>query len=113
MRRLPKPSPELARQVLAPLSFKRRLVGHRLHPRLGAIPVSLYSLDEIVAFLSDVYAQLDLDDLQAWARDSIADHELAAAISAVAASDSSPFNKNQRLRMLLETRLHQCRKISL
>lgn len=110
--RLPRPNQEQARKALALTSFEHRLMGFRLHRRLGPVPVALYSLAEAVAFLEDVYAQVDFQELEIWASKALSDPDLAREIARLAAEGSNQLQKTQRIRRLLEARLRQCRKLA-
>lgn len=108
MKPLAAPSPELVRQLLTEVAYDRRLVGYRLHPRLGPTPVSLYSFAEVVGFLDEPHPRLDFQQLQTWVAETLGDLELAATIAEQIAAGASGETTCRRLRDLLALRLSQC-----
>lgn len=112
MKRLEEPTKELAEKILGEVGFQDRLIGHKMRRRMGPVPVSLYSLEEAVRFLSEDIPQLDLDDLQAWVGEKIGDRELARAIEETSQKESSDQEKILLARGLMIARLAQCKGIA-
>ena len=111
MSALKPPSKELARKILAEVGFHDRLIGYRLHHRIGPAPVTLYSFEEVVGFLTDASAQLDHRELTTWVREVISDPELAGEIKTIAEGNMNILEKTRRIGKLMGIRLIQCRRV--
>jgi hypothetical protein len=105
------PTTGLARRILGEVDFPDRLVGHRMRERMGPIPVSLYSFEEVVRFLGDGFPQMDLDDLRAWVGEKIGDRDLALAIEEIGRKELDEPEKLLHVRGLMAARLAQSRRI--
>ncbi len=106
------PTPELAKSILGEVDFHDRLIGHRLRERIGPVPVSLYSFEEVVRFLADDFPQIDLDDLKAWVGEKIGDADLARAIEEISRREMDEAEKILHIRGLMAARLGQSRRIA-
>ncbi|MCP4716894.1 MAG: hypothetical protein GY868_17355 [Deltaproteobacteria bacterium] len=111
MKKLSKPSRELAAQIGTEVDFENRFIGYRLHKRMGPSPVTMYSFGEVVGFLCRPQPQIDFVALKAWVLTAMGDRELADRIGAVIAADTQPFQKNLSIRDLMALRLLQCKKL--
>ena len=105
------PTTDLAKRILADVAFPDRLIGHKMRRRMGPVPVSLYSFEEVVRFLSEDIPQMDLEDLQAWVRDKIGDEDLAKAIGEIRRREMSDAEKLLTVKGLMAARLGQSRRI--
>ncbi|MFC1851585.1 hypothetical protein ACFL27_15450 [candidate division CSSED10-310 bacterium] len=112
MKQFTHPSPALAKRIMTEVDFESRFLGYRLHKRLGPVASSLYSVAEVVAFLSEEMPLIDFEALLKWIRDTIGDNDLGQAIEAAIKSDSSDLEKTRHVRNLMYTRLVQCKKIT-
>ena len=106
------PTTALARKILGEVDFQDRLIGHRLHKRMGPVPVSLYSVEEVVRFLSNDLPQMDLDDLKAWVDEKIGDTDLAGAIEEISRKKMDDPEKLLHITGLMAARLSQSRRIA-
>jgi hypothetical protein len=106
------PTTELAKRILGEVDFQDRLIGHRMHRRTGPVPVSLYSFEEIVGFLTQDIPQLDLDDLQTWVGEKIGDKDLARAIDEISRKEMDDSEKLLHIKGLMAARLAQSRRIA-
>ena len=105
------PTKELARKILGEVDFQDRLIGHKMRMRMGPVPVSLYSFDEVVRFLNEDIPQMDLDRLQAWVGEKIGDEDLARAIGEIRTRELDEPEKLLHIRGLMMARLGQSRRI--
>jgi hypothetical protein len=106
------PTRELARRMLSEVEFEDRLVGYQLYPRLGEVEITLFSFEEIVAFLGDQNPYVDLKKLETWVREVIGDHELAEKINRLTGKNLSAFEKMAQAGSMMEARLKQCRRVA-
>lgn len=112
MKSFREPGRELAERILAEVGFHDRLVGYRMRRRMGPVAVSLYSLEEVIRFLSEEMPQLDVDDLHGWVRGTMKDTDLARSIQDINSKEGSDQEKLLQIRSLLAARLTQCRRIA-
>lgn len=105
------PSKELAGKILGEVDFQDRLIGQKMRVRMGPVPVSLYSLEEVVRFLSEDIPQMDLEELQAWVGEKIGDRDLARAIGEISRREMGDPEKLLHIRGLMMTRLGQSRRV--
>ena len=105
------PEKDLALRILSEVEFEDRVIGYRFHQRLGFMPVTLYSFDEIVGFLNFPMPVIELELLAKWMEEIIKDKELAARIKEIDQKDISDQEKSISLRDLMQTRLDQCRTV--
>jgi hypothetical protein len=106
------PTTELAKRILEEVDFQDRLIGHKMRRRMGPVPVSLYSFEEVVRFLTEDIPQMDLDDLRAWVGEKIGDRDLAAAIGEISRKEMDEPEKLLHVRGLMAARLGQSRRIA-
>jgi hypothetical protein len=111
MGKLKNPPRELAMRVLTEVDFEHRFNGVILRERVGAVPITLYSFEEIGSFLNDRHPRLDFEQLEKWIRSVMVDTELAEQIAEAIAKGKSDQNRSDRIRKLMEDRLSQCKKI--
>ena len=109
MGKLSKPSQELSARILAEVGFEDRLIGYRLHMRLGAISTSLYSFEEALNLLCEQYPRMDFALLEKWILEVMGDKELSEKIKAIIKKDTSDQKKTYRIRDLMAERLAQCK----
>jgi hypothetical protein len=105
------PTRELARKILGEVDFQDRLIGHKMRMRMGPVPISLYSFEEVVRFLTEDIPQMDLDALQAWVGEKIGDKDLARAIEEIGRRELDEPEKLLHIRGLMTARLGQSRRI--
>ncbi len=77
---LSEPSPSLVANLLKEVVYENRLEGCLMREHSGPIPVTIYSFEEAVRFLSDIFPLVDLAELANWVEKTIGDEELAAKI---------------------------------
>ena len=109
MVRLRDPSRELAMRVLTEVDFERRLNGFILRERSGAVPITMYSFEEVVSFLNDRHPRLDLKQLEEWIRSVMGDTELAEHIAQAIKKGKNDQERTYSIRNLMEERLNQCK----
>jgi hypothetical protein len=128
---LSKPSPALARRLLADLGWEDRLRGGCYNPMAGATQHFLYSLEDAANFLdgdvetlsdrgSGSVSTIDPAELVAWTSHTLGDAELAAAIAATfepLAACADPIVRQHEevalmapVKALLLARVAQCRQ---
>ena len=112
MMKLSKPSKELAERILAEVGYDNRLIGFRLHERLGAIPLTMYSFEEVVRLLNSPNPRLDFNRLEEWVRKIMGDEELAGKIREAAEKGESDQERTRRIRYVMNERLSQCKTFS-
>ena len=105
------PTKELATRILGEVDFPDRLIGHKMRRRMGPVPVSLYSFEEVVRFLTEDIPQIDLEDLHTWVGEKIGDKDLAGAIGEIGRREMDDPEKLLRIRGLMMARLGQSRRI--
>lgn len=105
------PTEDLAARILGEVGFQDRLIGHRMRRRMGLVPVSLYSFEEVVEFLAEDLPQIDFDDLRIWVGEKIGDQDLAGAIEEIGRKEMSDPEKALHIRGLMAARLVQSRRI--
>jgi hypothetical protein len=111
MGKLQDPSQNLAKRILTEVDFEGRLSGFSLRERAGAIPVTMYSFEEVVFFLNNPHPRLDFIELETWIRKTMRDKELADQIADAVRKESSDQNRSLRIKELLEERLYQCKRL--
>jgi hypothetical protein len=111
MANLGDPSHELAMRVLTEVDFECRLNGFILRERAGAVPITMYSFEEVVSLLNDRHPRLDFDKLETWIRKTMGDKELAEQIVDAVRKENSDQNRSLRIKELMEERLSQCKKL--
>jgi hypothetical protein len=109
MRKLQEPSKHLAKRILTEVDFEDRLSGFSLRERAGAVPVTMYSFQEVVSLLNDPHPRLDFNELEGWVRETIRDAELAEQIAEVIEKGNNDQERTYSIRDLMEERLNQCR----
>jgi hypothetical protein len=109
---LNEPDVELVARIMSEVDFDHRLVGNRVRPRWGSIHADLYSVREVALLLSDKHPAIELDRLQEWIRTTIGDDELADRLGDVQTLHVSDRELLQRVRLLLDERLEQCRSVT-
>ncbi len=109
MRQLSKPDPSLVERVLAEVDYQHRLVAYRYRRRIGAVPVTLYSFEEVVHVLHDKSPRLDWKQLEEWVRAVVGDEDLAAAIAHAVAREVNDHDRTMHIKHLMAERLCQCR----
>jgi hypothetical protein len=105
------PTKELATRILGEVDFQDRLIGHKMRTRMGPVPVSLYSFEQVVRFLIEDIPQIDLDDLEEWIGEKIGDKDLARAIGEIDRREMDDPEKLLHIRGLMMARLGQSRRI--
>jgi len=105
------PSKDLAARLLKEVGYDKRLIGWRLRERSGMLPVTMYSLAELVVFLSDPYPGINLKAVQDWIGSILKDHELESKIDAVLLGEANNYAKMSKVRDLAGYRLLQCKKL--
>jgi hypothetical protein len=110
MGKLQDPSRELAKRILTEVDFENRFNGFSLRERAGAVPITMYSFEEVVTLLNDRHPRLDFKQLEAWVRKTMGDKELAKQIAEVVKDEPSDQDRSLRIRKLMEERLSQCKK---
>jgi len=113
MGKLQDPSQNLAKRILTEVDFEDCLSGFSLRERAGAIPVTMYSFEEVVFLLNDPHPRLDFIALETWIKKTMRDKELADQIADAVRKESSDQNRSLRIKELLEERLDQCRRLIL
>jgi hypothetical protein len=109
MGKLEDPSRELATRILTEVDFEDRLCGFSLRERSGPIPVTMYSFEEVVSLLNDLYPRLDFRELEGWIRSVMGDTELAEQIAQAVKKGNNDQERTYLIRDLIEERLNQCR----
>ncbi len=112
MKPIPPPTKELATRILEEVDFADRLIGHRMRRRMGPVPVSLYSFEQVVRFFTEDIPQIDLEDLRIWVAEKIGDRDLAGAIGEVDGREMDDLEKYLHIRGLMTARLGQSRRIA-
>ena len=105
------PTKELAARILGEVDFQDRLIGYKMRRRMGPVPVSLYSFEQVVRFLTEDIPQIELDDLEAWVGEKIGDEDLARAIGEIGRKELDELEKLLHVRGLMTARLGQSRRI--
>ena len=105
------PTKELATRILGEVDFPDRLIGHKMRKRMGPVPVSLYSFEEVVRFLTEDIPQIDLQDLRTWVGEKIGDKDLARAIEEISRKEMDDPEKFLHIKGLMSARLGQSRRI--
>lgn len=109
MKELTKPDKELVSRVLSEVGFEECIVGYRVNERLGPTKTSMYSFEEVVNFLNDRFPQLKFEELEKWVKMVRKDEELALKISEAVEEETNDRDRTQRVRILMEERLSQCK----
>ena len=110
MQNLSAPSKKTVSRILNEVEFQDRLIGSSLHERAGAMPISLYSFEEVFVLLNGRNPRIDFNQLETWIRNIMEDRELAARIKKVIEQEQSDRDKSLRIRDLMGLRLIQCRQ---
>jgi hypothetical protein len=110
MSKLSAPSKKLDRRILAEVKYEDRIIGYRLGQRTGLTPVTLYSFEEIIGFLSNPLPMIDFNRLESWIRTIMEDNELADKIKEVSIDNASDQEKTFSIKDLMVERLRQCKK---
>jgi hypothetical protein len=105
------PTKELAGRILGEVGFPDRLIGQKMRMRMGPVPVSLYSFEEVIRFLAEDIPQMDLRKLQVWVGEKIGDKDLARAIEEISLREMGEPEKLLHVRGLMAARLGQSRRI--
>ena len=105
------PTKELAKKIQSEVDFQDRLIGHKMRTRMGPVPVSLYSFEQVVRFLTEDIPQIELDDLEAWVGEKVGDKDLARAIGEIGRKELDELEKLLHVRGLMAARLGQSRRI--
>ncbi len=108
--KLREPTGEVALRMLREVGFADRLEGFSLRERAGAIPVTMYSFQEIVSLLNEAHPRLDFNELEAWIRRTACDQELAEEIAKIVSTGRNDRERTLRIKRLMEERLNQCKK---
>jgi hypothetical protein len=108
--KLREPSQPLAMKVLTEVDFEHRLNGFILRQRAGAVPVTMYSFEEVVSLLHDHHSRLDFKQLEEWIRSVMSDTELAKHIAQAIRKGNNDQERAASIRNLMEERLNQCRR---
>ncbi len=112
MAKLQDPSRELAKKVLTEVDFEHRFNGFSLRERMGAMPVDLYSFEEVVSLLNEPHPRLDFNELEQWVRTTMDDKELAGQIADRIRKGNSDQDRSDRIKKLMEERLAQCKMLA-
>lgn len=112
MSKLQDPSRELAKSILTEVNFENRLNGFSLRERAGAIPVTMYSFEEVISFLNDPYPRIDFNELEKWVIKTMGDEELAGQIAEGVRIGRSDQDRLLHIRKLMGERLSQCKKFA-
>ncbi len=107
---LQRPDRERARKILREVSFRERLICHRVRERMGPTVVALYSLEEVLHFLSTGIPQIDFDRLAEWTRETLGDGELADRMEETVRRAGDGPEGTGAARHLVALRLLQCRE---
>jgi len=110
MKSFSEPSEDLARQALREVDFDNRLIGYWHRERQGAMPITMYSFEEVLAFFSDSFPEIDFAKLEIWVRDVIGDQELADRINEASNLDLAPVPKGNTIAELMFARLIQYKR---
>ncbi len=78
---------------------------------MGAMPVALYSFEEVVALLNEHHPRLDFHELEEWVSSIMGDKELADRIAEAVRRGRSDQDRSLQIRQLMEKRLIQCKEI--
>ncbi len=106
------PTKELATRILGEVGFEDRLIGHKMRRRMGPVPVSLYSYEQVVRFFTEDIPQIDLDDLSSWVGEKIGDKDLARAIEEIGRKEMNDLEKYLHVKGLMAARLGQSRRMA-
>jgi len=109
MGKLKEPSQELVVKILTEVDFEGRLIGFSLGERSGAVPITMYSFEEVVSLLNDRHPRLDFKQLEEWIRNVMGDMELAEQIAQAIKKGNNDQERTYSIRDLMEERLNQCR----
>ena len=104
---LPPPDPALARRLLGTVAYDDRFVGYRLHRRLGAHPVDLYGVVDLLALLGLPHPRLHLVRLAHWVASVVGDVALARHITVIERGPGNERDRHVSLGRLVEARLLQ------
>ena len=105
---LAKPNRDLVSRVLNDVGYEGRLVGQRMHKRMGPLTITMYRFSEVVAFLRDEYTLLDLNELENWLKTIMRDNELADTVSDIIRTEPRHKERTQKIGTVLAERLNQC-----
>ena len=108
--KLSEPSREMARKMLSEVDFQVRLIGYKIHPKLGPVEVALYSFEELVGLMVEPRRFISLEKVEQWVREVMGDLELAGRIREISAMELAEQEKLNRLAKLLGMRMLQCKE---
>jgi len=109
MGKLSGPDKEVAFRVLQEVGFEERIVGYQVRERSGTMIKSLYSFEEVVAFLNDQFPVLKFDELKRWLQVVMKDEELALKVEEAVEQGHTDYERTRRIRDLMRERLVQCK----
>ncbi len=104
---LPPPDSATSQRLLGSLGYDQRFVGYRLQRRLGAHPVNLYGLVDLLALLCLDHPRVHIGKLADWVAAEVGDEELAERIRTIAEQPGSQHVRQLALAQLIESRLLQ------
>lgn len=108
------PTDELARRILASVSYQERIPAGRFTSRLGITRGSVRGLPELHLYLTpdeSALPAINLDRLADWIEQVIADVDLAREVRTTAAAASSYVDACKAMHPLVGTRLAQARSV--
>ncbi len=109
---LPPPDRATAQRLLGTVGFEQRLVGYRLHQRLGAHPVDLYGVVDLLALLMLEHPQIHLVRLADWVAKEIGDPIMAERIALIERGPGCEHDRHRSLLRLVEARLMQAADVT-
>ncbi len=108
------PTGELARRILASVSYTDRILAGRLTPRLGIMRGSVRGLPELHLYLTpddSTLPAINLERLADWIEQVIADVDLAREVRSTAAAAGSYVDACMAMHPLVGSRLAQAREV--
>jgi hypothetical protein len=116
------PSEDLARRILTEVGWEERIEGFYEAPMRGNLREFIFRFADAANLLraevsdpwstrSGLFGYFEFHELQAWVRDVFGDVELAEAIGGIIAADTSLKEQIERIKSLMEHRLHQCEEL--
>lgn len=113
MEKLSTPDKALVSRVLKVRGFNDRIIGYRMHQRIGPAATPMYSFEEVVNFLDDKFPLLKFEELEKWLRTIVKDEELSVRIAEAVKKENNDYDRTQRIKKLMKERLSQCRNANL